>query len=983
MLRHLFAIFAFCNFVTTATPVAANKSDFDHASSESDNAFTIQFDDFPDNSIPDFNFLDEPDIVPKKLKFDSGPDAEKAIDKQSEFGIVNYDFPCAMVNGVNVLTGEYQESPTDFELPGTLPLTLQRHYNSGPCKKRSLHYGWRLSHGAKLFTHQKNHFRAFVIGSERHGILFKGDSEYQSPFSCPDSFFAKNVTNCALGEISANNNFKNDRLYKSLDTFQLCTARHHHYWFTKSSHDPERIHNSHTHGYRLDKIERPDGSSYKYIYSQSFGMPTSITLLNRQGSEAANLKLEKSPSQTQFLNNPELHYLTSTGEKIKYRFKLYKSNERAILSEVEAPHAPKIKYRYLIENGHEKKQRLWKRELPDNRVLTIDYNHKGKVRNLFSPAGEGNQTVATHNFAYEKSGDDRSVIVTNGLQGVKKYFWRTSSKRLDAIITYEDDRPIFKERFYWGDSQNNKSHLRARLLKEGNGELVALQTYTYDSFGNILELSFWGNLTGRDAEPNFITENEDHFHFQRPCDFLRTTYTYDAKKRRQTENTKRLLNEYKYLGDTDLVSAHYTSYNGRIQIRRFYKYDASGAVSSEIEDDGSAKSAKDLTQVTERRIKTIQNTKLGLPEIIEEDALNLETGQMESIRKTVNAYDQHGWLKFQSVYGCDGDLAYTLEWDHDKHGNVIYEKDALGNVTESRYDANDNLILEHKPDLAPRTLKYDHMNRLIGDTLEASKKESLHKSYQYDAMGNCVSSQDIYGKTTFYKYDAHSRLIKITYPSLHHSKVRPTQTYTRNGQGLATSIIDAKAHTTRIAYNVRGKPLSIIFPDGTIEQRKYTLWGELAECTARDGTKIKYTYDPQGRETSKTWLDAKGKLKKTTTKEYDAFHLRVETDGRGTQTRYAYDPAGRLKSKKVKNRLIEYAYDNLGKLKTTTHHLKDNTTVSYVEERDALDRILESYTICPDGTEIDHVSRRYDAQGNEIEMHGAQSSRCRDDYYAL
>ena len=82
-----------------------------------------------------------------------------------------------MVNGVNVLTGEYQEAPTDFELPGTMPLTLQRHYSSGRCKKQALHYGWRLSHGAKLFTHQKKHFRAFVIGSERHGILFKADDD--------------------------------------------------------------------------------------------------------------------------------------------------------------------------------------------------------------------------------------------------------------------------------------------------------------------------------------------------------------------------------------------------------------------------------------------------------------------------------------------------------------------------------------------------------------------------------------------------------------------------------------------------------------------------------------------------------------------------------------------------------------------------------------------------------------------------------------
>ncbi len=104
-------------------------------------------------------------------------------------------------------------------------------------------------------------------------------------------------------------------------------------------------------------------------------------------------------------------------------------------------------------------------------------------------------------------------------------------------------------------------------------------------------------------------------------------------------------------------------------------------------------------------------------------------------------------------------MAYPLEWNHDSHGNIIYEKDALGNVTISQYDANDNLIFEQKPDAAPRYLFYDFMNRLTSERQEGLK-ENLYRHYCYDAMGNCISSTDINDNKTLHEYDSHGRLIK-------------------------------------------------------------------------------------------------------------------------------------------------------------------------------------------------------------------------------
>ncbi|MBA3603241.1 MAG: RHS repeat-associated core domain-containing protein [Parachlamydiaceae bacterium] len=415
------------------------------------------------------------------------------------------------------------------------------------------------------------------------------------------------------------------------------------------------------------------------------------------------------------------------------------------------------------------------------------------------------------------------------------------------------------------------------------------------------------------------------------------------------------------------MSSHFILYDVRIQNRRFYQYDASGAVCNEIKDNGSGTTSEDLTNVSERLIKEIINTRTGFPKVTREYSLDSSSGQTTLIRKTVNHYDKHGWMIAQSIYDSEKKLAYRLEWNHDSHGNVIYEKDALGNVTTSLYDDNDNLIFEHKPDSAPRHLTYDHMNRLICEKFEG-EKESLSKRYSYDALGNCVWSTDVYGNKTRQEYDSHGRLIKTIYPENSNSGKRPTQEFVRNAQGFATSLTDANGNTTLLEYNIRGKPTSKTYSDGTSKRYIYTIWGDLAESVAQDGTRIRYSYDPQGREVKKEWFDRKNVLIKTTEKTFNAFHLTSEKDGNGTTTYYTYDSAGKLVSKKMKEKLTQYGYDTLGRKTTTTKSLNNDESISYVEVFDALNRVIESFTRSPDGKEIDRVLRRYDAQGNEIEL---------------
>ncbi len=174
-------------FITTTNSTYAN-------STESTNA-VIEFDDFPNNTSPDLKSLEsifsdcsESVFEKKSHDFASIPDTDETIDQQSDFGIDIHGHPSAIVNGcVNVVSGKYQESATDFSLPGVRPLNVQRNYFGGKCKKSSFLYGWQLSHGAKLFSLEtKDQFYAFIKGSDRHGVRFK-DTKSNGRMTCTGS----------------------------------------------------------------------------------------------------------------------------------------------------------------------------------------------------------------------------------------------------------------------------------------------------------------------------------------------------------------------------------------------------------------------------------------------------------------------------------------------------------------------------------------------------------------------------------------------------------------------------------------------------------------------------------------------------------------------------------------------------------------------------------------------------------------------------
>ena len=117
----------------------------------------------------------------------------------------------------------------------------------------------------------------------------------------------------------------------------------------------------------------------------------------------------------------------------------------------------------------------------------------------------------------------------------------------------------------------------------------------------------------------------------------------------------------------------------------------------------------------------------------------------------------------------------------------------------------------------------------------------------------------------------------------------------------------------KASYTIRGKVVSVDYPDGTKESNTYALMEFLCESRAKNGTLIRYTNDPLGRPEKIETYSFSGELLSSTTKTYSGFHLLSETDPMDNVTTYAYYPDGKLKSKHQGNGVISYYYDPLGR----------------------------------------------------------------------
>ncbi len=190
---------------------------------------------------------------------------------------------------------------------------------------------------------------------------------------------------------------------------------------------------------------------------------------------------------------------------------------------------------------------------------------------------------------------------------------------------------------------------------------------------------------------------------------------------------------------------------------------------------------------------------------------------------------------------------------------------------------------------------------------------------QCDFLGNTIQTLDRRGNATTYAYDEFGRLTTTVYPAvltlLNEAEciVSPMEQYEYDIFNNVTAKIDPNGQVTHARYNIRGKPIEILYPGGARETFEYHLDGTLRQSIAKNGVRTVYHTDYLARVVGVECFDALGRLHSGSSTAYSTFRQLSAVDPQGTVTTYSYDGAGRKIACAIcaphETRNATYAYD--------------------------------------------------------------------------
>lgn len=903
-----------------------------------------------------------------------------------------------VVNGcVNAISGDFVDSSVDLVVPGPEPLVLQRSYASSEYGTDCYYNGWRHNHQSWVEVAEMENpdtKKQYLKGkykelSGRGAFYFGRYREKKKPVTIgyDKEHSGAASTNCGDGIITARNNPKYNAItYKHKEKeLSVSTASGSKYQY---SHLPQ--HNP-FHVFGLSDEWKPNRRRLHYERNGVTRL-TKIELTDHPGSCTFASITIAHPNIFALSSNDESEFsaTASDGRKVLYKLKKFSPRENVgkqkkekvrsyFISKAIRPNAPTETYEYDYKHN----PLMTMRKRPDGRYLQIEYYMEKKeqvgdrevavtdeyafrrqrVKLLKAPVGTDRTPITTHRFFYSLNrvpGQDYSsdykrkgsTSVYDAYNHQTKYIYTTEHRLSEIWKNTGTAKPYNRystESFVWGsDDSDEPGYLQATYLQDGTHNVIKARTFEYDSFGNVVKDTFYGNITGNSA-PIIANGRKP---IENGCDCFCKTYKYGLGSvphlmtEESSDDGKSVI--YGYIPDTELLESQLTLFHGEIKHRQFFEYNAYGTVTKVITDDGSSADKNNLAHITQRLVKYIfprQKTPFGLPERIDEMYLDLNTGQEVLIKRTCNDYTIEGYLQKQDVYDCNGKYAFTLEWKHDPHGNVILEKDALGQTIERQYDDNDNLIYEKGPAQNRYTVHtYDWSNRRIRSEEIHDDGKHLTTSLRYDYLGNRIAVVDTFGNEATFDYDEFGRVIVTHYPPIPNENGDLIPTTTTNEYDICGNVIrfvDQTRNTILTSYNIHGEPTAIHYPDDTHEYFEYNLDGTLKKSTAKNGTVTLYTYDCFKNVIQKDVISSDQTLISRTSATYSAFNLTSTTDPSGIETIYKYDGAGRLISVAKADRLTTHEFDSLGRISETKEWYGPTSYRVKKQKYDFLNRVEE------------------------------------------
>jgi RHS repeat-associated protein len=286
---------------------------------------------------------------------------------------------------------------------------------------------------------------------------------------------------------------------------------------------------------------------------------------------------------------------------------------------------------------------------------------------------------------------------------------------------------------------------------------------------------------------------------------------------------------------------------------------------------------------------------------------------------------------------------YPTTYVFDTDGNVTKVTDALGNVTQSFYNANDTMYQKIDANLKVWNYTYDNNGNLLSETDPLAGTDGLSHTttYTYTPLNKIQTILDANNKLTTNNYDPNTGNLTSTVGP---APSNATTQYLYWPNGLLKSTTDALQNVTSFVYypgtaNIQTQTDAV----GTQTTYTYDSNGnrltETVQRTLPNGSKqnliTSYTYDGNDRRLQTTYPD-----NSTTQIHYNSLGQKdFSLDGKGFKTAYQYDADGHVTLTTFPDGTTESStYDNNGNRKQFIDRTNITTTYTY----DAINRLTQT-----------------------------------------
>ena len=572
-------------------------------------------------------------------------------------------------------------------------------------------------------------------------------------------------------------------------------------------------------------------------------------------------------------------------------------------------------------------------------LLSLDYLNATDSGALLHPASLG-VLGYSHTFAWDITAtrqSDGSVIVE--IAGAQEHFERQSDGSYKLVgqgtSTLTETSGAFEVHQQDGTRITfNLDGTFAELL-DGNGQGVQA-TYDAAHLTNVVSSnghsqSFVYNEAGR-----LIQQTDQAGHS--------TTFTYDADNQHLTSvTTVDGTTEYSYVTESGAAQHRLSSVTLPGGTVEHFDYDSNGRLMHQILNDGA---------------ESISYSYVGVNEVIATDATGAATRMwLNESGKIAQVEDALGHVS-QLRYDANGNMTGIVHADgtstgieYDSAGNPLSVQDALGHTVDFGWDAQFGHLAQVS-DQRGNAIGYGYDSQ--GNLNTITYADSSSESYSYNVDGYLQAAVSRSGESVSYTFNGVGHLTEKSYAD--GSKA----TFAYDAHGNLISAVDADSHTT-FEYDSADRLIKTTDGDGRWLSYAYDAAGHRTQMADQAGHITNYSYNDRGHLASLT--DGDGHL--IASYSYDAAgHLSRGENGNGTYTTYEYDAAGQLthlvnhQADATVNSSFEYTYDAAGH-RTSETTLEGTTSYEY----DAIGQLTGA--TLQDGN---HIAYNYDAAGNRTSV---------------